>query len=144
MLTTPCMESESGLIEIKDFDTPTIKALVNFLYTGRATDDLTKITNCYTAELLAAADVFGVLDLKEIVAQHLIKSMTVGNAVPSLTCAYHHNAGKLRKEAVAFIFNNMDEIKEIPEWKALHANHPVVSTDLLEVAFSKNNLKDSK
>ena len=144
MFTSPTKENETGEIEIKDFGINTMKSLINFLYSGKVADDMTKLAECYTPELLAAADMYGVLDLKAIVSQHLLKYITVDNAIDSLTYAYHHNAEDLRKEAVTFVFKNMDAVMTKPEWKELHSKHPVVSTDLLEVAFGKKKLQDAE
>ncbi len=131
MFTADLVEANTNEVNIQDFDASTIRSLIRYLYTGSITEENIGVN------LLAAADVYGVLELKDISEKYLLEKVCESTAIEFLIYAYRHNASSLKTKAVSFLLKNMDSMKERPEWKSLHEEHPVVMADILEIAFSK-------
>ena len=81
---------------------------------------------------MAAADVFGVLKLKDACESHLVKNIRLDSVIDSIICGHYHGAKRLKRAATDFVFKNMDTIKTKPEWKDLRKKHPEIVLDMFE------------
>ncbi|XP_040597055.1 speckle-type POZ protein-like [Mesocricetus auratus] len=84
-------ESRTNRVEIHDLDPRGFKAMVGFIYTGKAPD-----LHNMADSVLAAADKYGLERLKFICEHALYKDLSVENAAHTLFLADLHSAGQLK------------------------------------------------
>ena len=102
------LESETNILEIKDFDVKTVKTFLKYLYTSEA-DNITE-------ELLCMADKYFDPVLKEICHDELCKNLKMENAVQRLLIAIQCNCENLKNESSSFIAQNFDKVSKMPEF----------------------------
>ena len=102
------LESNTNIIEIKDFDTKTVKLFLKYLYTS----ELDEITE----DLLRIADKYVDQKLKKICQDELCKNINVENVVSRLLIAIQCNCENLKNKSSIFIAQNFDKVRERPEF----------------------------
>jgi len=105
LLKSSFVESEIGKVEIKDMASETVKAVIEYIYTGKF-----KALESRAAELLVAADRFHLNLLKNYCAEWLISNLNQDNAVDLFVLADKYNAVNLRLKAKQMIVENSAEI----------------------------------
>ncbi len=130
MLNSDMKESQTGQVEIKDFDSTVIRLLVKYFYSGEIPDD----DEC-SLDFLKAADIFGEDKLRDAIEGKVQGTIDIGNIMEIMTTSFIYNMPTLKKAALAFVCNNMKTVKTLDEWRTLHENHPQVLRDVMEMAF---------
>ena len=97
MFTTDMIEKHSNEIILKDIQLPTLKSLLTFMYSDDVDSDE------ITTDLLAAAEFYELLKLKDICEDRLITMLDVCNVGSLWLCGYLHNAEKLEFKSTAFM-----------------------------------------
>ncbi|ERE82119.1 speckle-type POZ protein [Cricetulus griseus] len=120
-------ESRTNRVEILDLEPQVFKAMMEFIYTGKA-PDLHSMANA----VLAAADKYGLERLKVLCEDVLRMDLSVENAAHTLFLADLHSAGQLKTKALDFITAHASEVSETSSWKKMVGSHP----HLLAEAFS--------
>ncbi|XP_035294235.1 speckle-type POZ protein-like isoform X1, partial [Cricetulus griseus] len=120
-------ESRKNRVEILDLEPQVFKAMMEFIYTGKA-PDLHSMANA----VLAAADKYGLERLKVLCEDALCRDLSVENAAHTLFLADLHGAGQLKTKALDFITAHASEVSETSSWKKMVGSHP----HLLAEAFS--------
>lgn len=134
MFQNDCKESRERVVEIVDFDSDVIKAMLKFLYTGRVL-----FTSVNVSNLLMAAEKYGIESLKRECAHHLIGKFTVTNAVDYLVLAHVNNVPNLRKAALDFMSKRAKSICSQPEWKSTIKNYPDLCFEAMQI-MAKDNI----
>jgi hypothetical protein len=113
------MVKVSSIINFGDFDAPTVKQMVDFLYT----DSIEWDDESINYNLLKMAITFEIEEMKRLFAGKLISKINLQNKLDywSNQTLYARNEKKLR-ECGAFIQKNWDEVKETEAVLSLLAN----------------------
>ncbi|XP_059122535.1 speckle-type POZ protein-like [Peromyscus eremicus] len=112
-------ESRKNRFEIPNLEPQVFKAMMDFIYTGTATD-LDSIADT----LLAAAGRYGLERLKVMCEDALCRDLSVENAAHTLVLADLHRAGHLKTQALDFITAHASEISETSGWKTMVESRP--------------------
>ncbi|XP_040596827.1 speckle-type POZ protein-like isoform X1 [Mesocricetus auratus] len=120
-------ESRTNRIEIHDLEPQCFRAMMGFLYTGKAPD-----LHSMADVLLAAADKYGLERLKVMCEDALCKDLSVETAAHTLVMADLHSAGQLKTQVLDFITAHASEVSETSSWKTMVGSYP----HLLAEAYS--------
>ena len=107
-------EGTENKVDVVDVAPEICEELLRFIYSGKVGDSCLKEI---AGDLFAAAEKYGVLDLKELCEESLCVNMTVGNVLEMMELADLHNAANLRAAALKFIGENAKEISSQKEWR---------------------------
>eukprot|EP00073_Rattus_norvegicus_P034866 XP_008759500.2 PREDICTED: TD and POZ domain-containing protein 2-like isoform X1 [Rattus norvegicus] len=121
------LESLTNRIEIHDIHLQVFKEMMAFIYTGKAPH---LHSHSMATELLAAADMYDLQDLKVMCEDSLCRNLSVKTAVPTLM-ADLHSTELLKTRVMDFIILHASEVSETLEWKSMVESHP----HLVEEAF---------
>ena len=107
-------EGTENKVDVVDVAPEICEELLHFIYSGKVGDCCLKEV---ARDLFVAAEMYGVLDLKEICEESLCVNMTVGNVLEMMELADLHNAANLRAAALKFIGENAKEVSSQKEWR---------------------------
>lgn len=116
------IEKHTRVIKIQDIKAPVFKQLLQYMYTGKASEigkeDIAR-------DLLVAADKYGVESLKEECIKILIENLNSSNAIPILILAHLHSAPILLQATLSFMsLNGKGVCSHSIAWKQLMKNYP--------------------
>jgi len=132
-------ESETGEVEIKDFDVGTIKAMVIYMYTGELGE--VDLTNEINEQLIRAADKYLLNGLKKMIEAVLIKSVKIENSIQMFVLGDAVHANSLRDASKEIIVRNAAAIVELDGWKQALGRFPDLAMEVFEsVAKKSKNL----
>ncbi|XP_035307525.1 speckle-type POZ protein-like [Cricetulus griseus] len=120
-------EKRKNRVEIQDLEPQVFKAMMDFIYTGKAPD----LHNMADA-VLAAADKYCLERLKVMCEDALCRDLCVENAAHTLILADLHSAGQLKTKTLDFITAQASDVSETSSWKTMMVLHP----QLLAEAYS--------
>ncbi|KAL6030367.1 hypothetical protein STEG23_034372 [Scotinomys teguina] len=112
-------ERKRNRVEIHDLEPQAIKAMLDFMYTGKAPD-----LDSMADAILAAADKYGLDRLKVMCEDALCRDLSVENAAHTLFLADLHSSGQLKSQALDFITTHVSEVSETSSWKILISSYP--------------------
>lgn len=118
MLSHDCIETRINEVLIKDFRDDTVKAFVKFVYHGRLAEE------DYTAELLAMAHKYQVVDLKSACALYLATHVTKDNVAEVWEAAETFEMPELLKPVHAFFQDESNWNEDMPELENVIKKHP--------------------
>lgn len=130
MFEQPMMEASSRRVKITDVRAESIRAMLEFIYTGQ-------IKNCdrdMAASLLAVAEKYNIQPLKATSEKELHRSIDVKNVIETLHLAKLHNSDtQLQDACIKFIARNMAAVKRHSpnEWQTLMVEHAHELCDVL-------------
>lgn len=109
-ISNACEENE---VVITDIDYDVIEAMVGYL----CTRDLELKDGAFGLALLAAADKYGILDLKDKCEEYVVQNLTNENAWNAMRMASLHRAQSLFTAAALIVATiPLDEFDTIPDW----------------------------
>lgn len=114
MFQHPMKEKTSDSVDISDIDPEVLMAMLDFIYTGKASNLDTMVD-----KLLAASDKYEINSLKFMCEENLCANLAVENAVTTLILADRHNAKELKSETLNFIVGNAKAIVRSNGWNAM-------------------------
>merc|ERR1712060_145675 len=121
MFASDMKESRSQEIELKEVDLETIKSLVSFIYRNKIEDE--KINT----NLLAAADMYEVLRLKNICSKKLAQVINIENVARIWQCAYLHNEENLAHLSLIYMMKKWKQLSNQSEIRELCTKYPDLS-----------------
>lgn len=98
MLGTEMEESKSAEATIEDVDSETMLELLRFIYCGKV-NDMAKVDD----KLLAAANKYGIEELKPLCASSLMDNLEIENVMEVLALADLHDQKHLKENCIDFI-----------------------------------------
>ncbi|XP_049796897.1 GA-binding protein subunit beta-2-like isoform X2 [Schistocerca nitens] len=125
MLQHDTLEAGSGEISITDVEGPVLSLLLAYMYTLQAPQ-----VPSMAAQLLAAADSYGLLALKGECEKQLVAQLAVETAAATAVLAVRHSCRNLTSAAVAFIKANLG-VMATQGWADAMRNEP---RELIEVS----------
>ena len=114
MFLSQLRERYQNTVEVKEFDGPAIKAIIDFIYTGKIDIDANNVM-----VLLSAADFLQVDDVKNLCFGFLETSLTVDNCFDAVKASVLYNSTSSLKQTYQFISDNFDELFRADNFKAL-------------------------
>ncbi|XP_051054954.1 speckle-type POZ protein-like [Phodopus roborovskii] len=127
-------ESRTNRIEILDLEPHVFKAMMCFIYTGKAPD-----LHNMADTVLPAADKYGLERLKVICEDALCRDLSVENAAHTLILADLHSVGQLRMQALDFIKAHASEVSETSGWKTMVGSYPYLVAQAYSFLASAHN-----
>lgn len=103
-------ENKDKVVKLHSIDHQILKALIDFIYTGKI-----EIDQINVQELLAAADMLQLPDVVAGCAQYLCRELHPSNALGILRFAEAHNCKELAESANGFINSHFPEVAEHDE-----------------------------
>jgi len=114
MLEGKFKESQTRIIEIKEMDVDTLRAILKYIYSGELGNMETNAMS-----LMEASDRFDMPELKQICENYLIGNyIKIENIIDTLLMADLHKAKMLKKAAMDMIVANSDAVIKQEGWKA--------------------------
>jgi len=126
MFKHSCVEMDSGIIQIEDFEGDTVAAFIAFIYEGRFEDEAR-----YTVQLLGMANKYEVKALKEACAKHLASDIKKENIVEVWKAAELCQMPQLLGAVQEFLKKNWSSRGEMPGINDVLKNHPMFVCDLV-------------
>jgi len=134
MLNSEMQEKETGSVAIKNMTPEVLERLLGYIYTGHAP--------CIeTLEVLAAADQYQIVGLKELCEMKLCSSIEVGNCLDLLLLGDMYQALSLKTQALDFVSQNLDKI-DINECKQTLIKYPTLLFEVMELLLPKRKTND--
>ncbi|MEJ1289071.1 putative gene 10696 [Cricetulus griseus] len=129
-------ERRTNRVEIRDLEPQVFKAMMGFIYTGKAPD-----LHSMADAVLAATDKYGLERLKIMCEDALCRDLSVENAAHTLSLADLHSAGQLKTHALDFITAHASKVSETSSWKAMVGSYPhLVAEAFSSLAFAHSSL----
>jgi len=123
------VEAQNGIITITDSRPEYVRAMLEFIYTG----SVDKVSLDKDAQgILAIADKYEVLPLKELCERFLASSINSKNITSLAVIADTYFAHTLKKACTKFISTNHKSIIRSQEWREFRNNRSMLANDLLE------------
>ena len=129
MFQASMKEREEREVIIEDIKPVVFAEMLHFIYTGETKGNTFEEIGI---ELLAAAEKYELLSLKEICEDNLCSGLTNSNAVQYLILGYLYKAFKLREKALKKVATNMASIVKTEAFKELK-QYPDILIDILKV-----------
>ena len=114
-------ERLTNCVEIHDLDPQVFKEMMGFIYTGKVPHLHSHSMAC---DLLAAADRYGLKDLKVMCEDALCRNLSVENAAHTLIVADLHSTEHVKTQALDFIIVYASEVSKTSGWMSMVESHP--------------------
>ncbi|XP_049796340.1 speckle-type POZ protein-like isoform X2 [Schistocerca nitens] len=119
------LEASSGQVAVTDVEGPVMRQLLAYMYTLQAPQ-----LSGMAPQLLAAADKYGLSDLKDVCEQQMAEQLDVENAATAAVLALRHSCPTLRQVAVAFIKAHKYQVVMTQDWADATVSHPLSVVEL--------------
>jgi len=126
-------EVRQGKAEVTDATPAAMAKLLEFIYTDKV-DDLGQST-CELSEVFAAADKYGLDELRSLAERALAACLNTDDAAEILILAYLHEAKWLKSRVMDYVRENMSSVAETSGWKGILSSHPQIMHELLVKEF---------
>ncbi|KAI1708267.1 BTB and MATH domain-containing protein 42 [Ditylenchus destructor] len=126
-----------------------ISAMLEYLYTGSVNDE---VIDTLGLELLALADKYAVIPLKEMCEDYLASTLTTANFLQAVTLADRNSAAKLKQACVNRLVIDGPAALRLQDWENLKRYNKCLADELLELLIKvhtcfadmqKENTKDT-
>ena len=129
-------ENRTRTVNIEDTNPRVFKQLLEYLYTGTASEIEKKGV---AIDLLVASDKYGVNLLKEECSAILMgTNLSVYNVIPILIIAHLHSVPKLVQLAIDFMAQNAFRICSLPDYRMLMINYPTLCLKVTQSMFERS------
>jgi hypothetical protein len=109
MFEAGMQEEQTGRIKIKDASYSTMKAVVNYCYTG----DLVFSGDVYPEEVIKVAHKYDICALRKLCDEELCKRITASSLPEMLRLSRTYDAPCLQRQAMTYFKENFDTVQEI-------------------------------
>ena len=114
MFLSPMKERYQTEVEIQKFDGKIVRALIDFMYSGKI-----NIHNANASQLIAAADFLQMDDVKQFCFEYLEDNLTVENCLEMVMFATQYNCSSALNTTYKLIADNFDQIVQSDNFKEL-------------------------
>jgi len=118
MFSSDMKESRCYEIELNGVNLKTMKSVISFMYKDEIEDDKIDV------DLLAAADMYQVMNLKNICSQRLSKCLNASNVIEIWHAAYLYNDESLALNSILFMTKNWEALVEQDDIRELGKRDP--------------------
>jgi len=120
-------ENRSGRVEINDFDQDVVYEMLLYIYSGQVNDLEGK-----AASLIAAADKYDLMELKQMCEVSLCENLSVVNVCESLIVSKLHTCSVLQSNALKYMKDNCNQIMAQAGWMEKLKHHPDLLSSMFE------------
>lgn len=124
------LEAERGIIDIKDFDYQSVKAMLEYIYSGSTT----KVT-AHVEEVLSLAEKYAIKPLKEFCGLYLASKISSANLASTASLADMYSSTPLLKRCARFLSENRTSVLRSKEWDSFKKENPELAIRLLELSL---------
>ncbi|XP_049769387.1 speckle-type POZ protein-like [Schistocerca cancellata] len=117
--------TSSGRVAVSDVEGPVLRQLAAYMYTLEAPE-----LPSMALQMLAAADRYGLADLKAVCEQQVAGQLTVENAAAAAVLAERCRCPGLRQAAVAFVKAHASQVVATRGWADCAVSHPLSVVEL--------------
>ncbi len=114
--------------------------MLEYIYTGSISESK-KVLDEWAESLLAAADQYAVLALKELVESHLASSLNAKTLAAIASLADTYSAQLLKEACTDFVAEHYRHLVGTPEWQSLRARKPDLVLELSARAIEAEGAK---
>jgi len=136
MFASDMKESNSKEIELREVNLDTITNLISFMYRDTIEDDKINV------DLLAAADMYEVLRLKNICSSKLAKTINARNVAEIWHCAYLHDVEDLAHRSMIYMMRSWKELSKQDDVRELCKKYPDLLFSISTLMADTNDKKD--
>ncbi len=116
------VENRERIVEISDIKPIVFESLLRYFYTGDVNLEIADV-----AQLLVAADKYGVDSLKDECSQFLSRNVALENSVQYLVLSHLHNSAELHEKTLDFLSRNAEAVCCRKDWMEVIKNYPELS-----------------
>ncbi|MFH4978208.1 hypothetical protein AB6A40_004917 [Gnathostoma spinigerum] len=131
------LEAQRGVIDIQDSRFEPVRAMIDYIYTGS-----TELVEGYAEDVLAIADKYAVLSLKEQCERYLAATINIKNVASTAIFADTFSASILKQACIRFMKLHHRDILRSSEWKQMRRERSELANDLLESVLSGDGSND--
>ncbi|KAH7716961.1 BTB/POZ domain-containing protein [Aphelenchoides avenae] len=135
------LEAQCGVVDITDARPETVQGMVQYMYTGEVAPHLLQEMED-VLDLLAVADKYAVIPLKEYCERNLIPSMNAKRVPYMVLYADTYSANILKKACIRYLANNQTDVLKTAEWKEFKKTNPLLANELLDASGGFINPRD--
>ncbi|CAI5446720.1 unnamed protein product [Caenorhabditis angaria] len=132
------IEAQNGIIDILDAKYESVRAMVEFMYTG-STDALDSHS---IDEVLAIADKYEVLPLKEQCERSIALTINHKNITNIAVFSDTYTAHILKSAVIRFLTIHHRNVIKTSEWKMMKKDRHELANELLEAVLTNNDIDD--
>jgi len=121
-------EAQKKEIEMTDVEPEVAERMLTYIYTGSLGPDM----GGREADLLATADKYSLLELKEYCEEVLCKETNIETVLGMLVLADRHGAVKLKEVCVRFLVDNCHTVVLQSGWKEMLQPYPSLLAEMFE------------
>jgi len=119
-------EARNKVVEMTDVEPDVAEEMLQYIYTGNTASAGKE------AELLAAADKYSLLELKQSCEEVLCNKTNISTVLAMLVLADRHEAGKLKDVCVKFLIENCHTVVRQPGWREILQPYPSLLAEMFE------------
>jgi len=119
-------EAQNKEVEMTDVDPEVAEQMLSYIYTGNMS------VRGREADLLAAADKYRLMELKEMCEDVLCKETNIETVLTMLVIADRHQAEKLKDMCVKFLVENCHTVVKQPGWREMLEPYPALLAEMFE------------
>jgi len=120
------VEAQNKEVEMTDVEPEVVEEMLEYIYTGKTN------SSGKEAELLAAADKYSLLELKNECEEALCNKTNIDTVLAMLVLADRHEAGKLKDVCVKFLIENCHTVVRQPGWREQLQPYPTLLAEMFE------------
>ncbi|KAG8181755.1 hypothetical protein JTE90_028293 [Oedothorax gibbosus] len=123
------MEGSGEVVEITDVKSDVLKAMLKYIYSGK----IYPLTSEEAEDLLVAADIYQLKELKELCVEELKSNVTLDD-VSRLLVVGHFYDESLKSHAKETVckYEKFSELEHTEEWKNLESKYPCLAIEVLK------------
>ncbi|EJW86615.1 BTB/POZ domain-containing protein [Wuchereria bancrofti] len=121
------LEAQKGIIDIQDSRFEPVRAMVDYIYTGS-----TDLVEGYAEDVLAIADKYAILPLKEQCERYLSTTINCKNVASTAVFADTYSASILKQACTKYMSLHHRDVLRSAEWKQMKRERSELANDLLE------------
>uniref|UniRef100_A0A0N5BQV3 Speckle-type POZ protein n=1 Tax=Strongyloides papillosus TaxID=174720 RepID=A0A0N5BQV3_STREA len=129
-------ESQTNIIEIKDFSAEVVRKMLKYIYTDEV-PDIQDMAN----EIFEIANKYELDRLKAIAEQSMCNSLSIENVCERFALSDKYPTERLKECCEEIILKNMEYLKETEEWKKFILVRPLLLQSLL---FKLSNISSTR
>ncbi len=138
MFEHPTKEKLTDFVDIPDTETEAFQEVLRYIYTGRVSS--TRMEEM-PDRLMAAADKYLLVKLKQECENHLINKVSTDNCIEYFFLADHHSAENLMLHAYDLVRRFPAEVMATRGWKNAKKSQPKLVCNLQEMLLNFSTLK---
>ena len=128
MFDAEMKESKENHVQIDDTDPACMKEMLSYIYTGKATPELGN----NACGVLALAEKYQLLRLKDVCSEVLSKQLTLESACDILALSDLHGADQLKVTSMEFVARNLKQIRKTEGYSRLKGCDPKLIMSILD------------